>query len=150
MFSAEESGINGPCSRPDHCGGATERCQDDRNPWVTDLGQGNPDLDRGNQRSHNGRPEADKEKYSGEASNDLWNDRRGIGCPSNLDDPGAHQQDRGEAALNEETNPRPPTGECRKQSLQDFLRYDPKEIATRSKRLKVRGGNPTFGGDPDQ
>jgi hypothetical protein len=62
MFSAEESGIDGPCSRPDHCGCAAQCCQDDRNPRVTRLRHRNPNLDHGNQRSHEGRPESDKEK----------------------------------------------------------------------------------------
>src|ERR1035438_6198465 len=73
MLSAEESGINGPCARPDHCGGAAERRQDDRNPRVTDVAHSDPQFDHGNQRSHDWGPEANEKEYPREGTNNLRN-----------------------------------------------------------------------------
>jgi len=56
VFSSEEAGINGPCSRSDHGDGGAERGKSDRNPWITAVGECDPQLDRRDQTSCNGGP----------------------------------------------------------------------------------------------
>ena len=95
MLSAKEPGINGPCPWSDHCGSGTQGCQDNRNPRVAGVGRGNPKLSHGYERSYDWSPETNKKKYSGEAGNDLWNHRWGIGRRCEPDDSKAHEQDSG-------------------------------------------------------
>ena len=75
MFSAEKAGINRPCPWPDHGSGATQRCQDNRNPRIIDVSHGDPKFDNRNQRSDNWRPEANEEKYAAAARNNLRSHR---------------------------------------------------------------------------
>ena len=73
MFSAKESGINGPCPGTDHGSSATQRGQNDRNPRIVDVSHSGSKFDYGNQRSDNRRPEANEEKYAGAGCNHQWN-----------------------------------------------------------------------------
>lgn len=75
MFSTEKAGINRPCPRPDHGSGASQRCQDDRNPRVIDVSHSDPNFDYCNQSSYNWCPEANEEKYAAATRNDLRSDR---------------------------------------------------------------------------
>ena len=56
VFSSEETGINGPCSRPDHGDGGAESGKSDRNPWITAVGECDPKFDRCDQASYNRGP----------------------------------------------------------------------------------------------
>jgi hypothetical protein len=71
VFSAEETGIERPCPGTYHRGGNTEGRQDDRNPRVTGMVQDDPQFDYGDQRSHDRRPEAYKEKDAGQRAQEL-------------------------------------------------------------------------------
>jgi hypothetical protein len=119
VSSAEEPGINRPRTRPDHCGSAAERRQDDRHPRITDVCDRNPELDDDDQCSNNWGPEADKEKYGGAATNDVWNHRRGQGPTCEPDDTRADQQDCRQEALEQKTHTWPASSERRKESLQN-------------------------------
>jgi hypothetical protein len=67
-------GIDGLCSRANHCNSGTECSLDDWNQRVTAV-CGDPQFHYGDQRAHDCDPEANKEKYSGTGANDLWIDR---------------------------------------------------------------------------
>jgi hypothetical protein len=92
VSSAEESGVNGPCSGPDHCSSTTEGGQNDRNPRVVQASDSNPNFEYGNQRSNNWCPEANEKKYGGASRNHQWNRRGGKGCARKLEDPEADEQ----------------------------------------------------------
>lgn len=65
VFSAEKTGIKRPCPRTYHCCANAERRQNDRDPGVTGMSNGDPQFDYGNERSHDWSPEAREEKYAG-------------------------------------------------------------------------------------
>ena len=51
VLPAEKTGIDGPCTWPDHSCSSAERRQHYRNPGITDVAQSNPQLDGGDQSS---------------------------------------------------------------------------------------------------
>ena len=71
MSSAKKAGINGPCSRPDHCDGHAQTCQYDCNPWITEVSHCDPQFDCSDQTAHDRCPEANEEKYSCTGTNGL-------------------------------------------------------------------------------
>lgn len=111
MFSAEKTGIKGPCPWPDHCCRGTKRRQDDRNPWVTGSGNGDPDFDDGDQGSDYWGPEAGKKKYASKGGNQLRNHRCRKRRAYKLEDSEANEQDGRQHPLKKQTQPRPTVGE---------------------------------------
>jgi len=148
VLPAKEPCINGPCTGTDHGSGTAECCQDYRNPRITAVGESDPELNDCDQRSNNWGPKADQEKYRQTCTNDLRNHQRREGCPCEIDDAKSNEQEGGENSLKQQSYTRPAAGEGRKQSLQRYLPSKGREIATKSKRLKAGGADPTFGGDP--
>jgi hypothetical protein len=120
VSSSEKTGINGPCSRSDHCDGGAEGGKNDRNPRVTAVGEGDPQFDCPDQASYDWGPQPNKEKYSGAGRYHLWNHRWGKGFARKLDDREAKEQNGCQNALEENPYTWPAVGECRKQSLQNF------------------------------
>ena len=112
------------------------------------MGESDPELNDCDQRSNNWGPKADQEKYRQTCTNDLRNHQRREGCPCEIDDAKSNEQEGGENSLKQQSYTGPAAGEGRKQSLQRYLPSKGREIATKSKRLKAGGADPTFGGDP--
>ena len=148
VLPAKEPSINGPRPGTNHCSCAAERCQDYRNPRIARVGHRDPELNYCDQCSHDRGPKADQQKYRQTCTNDLRNHRWREGCTREINDPEANKQEGGQNSLKQKSYPWPAVGESRKESLQNTLRLEGKEIATKSKRLKAGGADPTFGGDP--
>lgn len=121
MFSSEEAGINGPCSRSDHGNGGAESGKNDRNPWIAAVGECDPQFDRRDHASYDWGPQPNEQKDSSAGRDQLRNHRWGKGFIRNLDDAEADEQNRRQHALKEKSYTWPAVGECGKQSLQKFV-----------------------------
>jgi len=122
VLSSEKAGINGPCTWPDHCGRSAKNCQHDGHPRITDVSQGDPQFDDGDQSSYHRCPEADEEEYPGAGANNLQNHRGGSGWIRELENTEANEHGGGQDALKEKTDTWPAAGEGGKKPLQESLR----------------------------
>jgi hypothetical protein len=118
VLPTKKTGIDGPCTWPDHGCSSTESCQHDRNPRITDVGKSNPQLDDRDQSSHYWCPQADEEEHSGAGTNELQNHRCGNGCARELDNSKANEHRASQNSLKQKPNPWPTVGKGGKKSLQ--------------------------------
>lgn len=93
VLAAEQSRINGPRPRADHCGTAGKSGQHDRNQRVAGSGKRDPEFDHGSEGSHDWGPEANEKKDPGAGTKHLREHRWRMGCPHEIDHPQPKQQE---------------------------------------------------------
>jgi len=80
VFPAEEPGIDGPGTRPDHRQNGTKHRLYDGNPWIAGMREKPRESDRhfsdSCQRSRHRRPQTNQKKYPRADSDDLQDDCR--------------------------------------------------------------------------
>ena len=62
VLPAKEAGIDGPCTRSNHCQTGTKGRQHDGLPGIASTRKNDPHLGQCNYRSHRRGPQADEEK----------------------------------------------------------------------------------------
>ncbi len=99
VFSAEKTGIDGPCTGSDHRDGGGECGERDRHPRVARRCERDPQFADRDHTSCDWSPQPGQEKYPGARGNDLWDYRWRKGSAYQFDDSAANQQDGGENTL---------------------------------------------------
>ena len=77
VSSPIKEGIDRKCARSEHRRRYAYGCQQDRNPRIAEVGEGDPQFNDGQQRSHDWCPESDQKKHTDGCPNDLRKHRWG-------------------------------------------------------------------------
>jgi len=136
MLSSEEAGVDRPRAGADHGQSAAEDGKNDRDPFIARPRERDPRLNRGDEPSRNGSPQARQDEERQHTSGYIRNHQAGPRA-FELCYAAGEQSDAGNQSLNEKAEARPAIRECGEKTLQGALKTEGTAPATPREALKA-------------